>query len=156
MVDFGAASDTDFAQINAQLASTPGTFRAPVISADGLEFIYKVESTDTAQAGIYASVRASTSVPFPPGTKQPSPVADYEFPTGLSSDRLTLFLFDSFTGRVLQRDSTSHPWVNPNAPAPPPQISGWEHKPLADCSKLVAMTSPGGCAAEDVVLFTRQ
>jgi hypothetical protein len=56
----------------------------------------------------------------------------------------------------LQRTSTSAAFTNPNAPAPPPQIAGWQHKPLADCSKLIAMTSPGGCAGEDVVLLTRQ
>lgn len=156
MVDFAAASEESFAQINAQIASTPGTFRAPVLSADGLELFYKVESSDVAERGIYASVREATSAPFPPGTKQPSPVGDYEYPTGLSSDRLTLFVFDNFTGRVLQRTSTSAPFTNPNAPAAPPQIAGWDHKPLADCSKLVAMTSPGGCAGEDLILLTRQ
>lgn len=155
-VDFTAASQASFAQINAQIASTAGTFRAPVLSADGLELFYKVESSDLAERGIYASVRESTSLPFPPGTKQPSPVSDYEFPTGLSSDRLTLFVFDSFTGRVLQRASTSARFTNPNAPAPPPQLAGWDHKPVADCSKLVAMTSPGGCAGEDLILLTRQ
>lgn len=155
-VDFATPTDEDFVNINMQVASTPGTFRAPVLSADRLEIFYRVESSDTAERGIYASVRSSTSSPFPAGTKQPSPVGDYEFPTGLSSDRLTLFLFDNFTGRVLQRVSTSGPFINPSAPAPPPQVAGWEHKPLADCSKLLAITTPGGCAGEDVSLLTRQ
>jgi hypothetical protein len=156
MVDFAPPTEEPFAQINAQIASTDATFRAPVLSADGLELFYKVESSDAAERGIYSSVRDSTSVPFPPGTKQGSPVDDYEFPTGVSSDRLTLFVFDSFSGRVLQRASTSGQFTNPNAPAPPPQIAGWDHKPLADCSKLVAMTSPGGCAGEDLIVLTRQ
>jgi hypothetical protein len=155
-IDFAAASETQFAQLNAQLATTAGTFRAPVLSADGLELVYKVESSDLAERGIYSSVRESVSVPFPPGSKHPSPISDYEFPTGLSSDRLTLFVFESFSGRVFQRASTSGEFTNPNAPAPPPQLPGWSHTPLADCSKLIAMTSPGGCAAEDIVLLTRQ
>lgn len=155
MLDFAAGDDTDFAQINAQIEGTAATFRAPVISADGLEFVYKIESGDAAQQGVYIAVRDTVSVPFPAGTKQVSPVADYEFPTGISSDRLALFMFDNFSGRVLTRTSTSQPFANPNAPAPPPQLSAWQHKPLADCKKLVAMTSPGGCAAEDVVLLTR-
>jgi hypothetical protein len=153
-IDFATGSDTDFAQINAQIAGTGATFRAPVISADGLEFVYKIESSDPAQRGIYIAVRDTASVPFPAGAKQSSPVGDYEFPTGISSDRLTLFMFDNFTGRVLTRTSTSQRFVNPNAPAAPPQISAWQHKPLADCKKLVAMSSPGGCANEDVVLLT--
>jgi hypothetical protein len=51
---------------------------------------------------------------------------------------------------------TSQPFTNPNAPAAPPQIPAWAHKPLENCAKLVAMTSPGGCANEDVVVLTRQ
>jgi hypothetical protein len=69
---------------------------------------------------------------------------------------LALFVFDNFTGRVLTRKSTSQPFTNPNAPAAPPQIPAWQHKPLANCSKILAMASPGGCANEDVVLLTRQ
>ena len=65
-------------------------------------------------------------------------------------------MFDSFQGRVLTRTSTSGAFTNPNAPGPPPLLPHWQHKPLADCSKLVAMTSPGGCQNEDIVLMTRQ
>jgi hypothetical protein len=74
----------------------------------------------------------------------------------ISSDRLTLFVFDGFTSRVLTRLSTTAQFTNPNAPAAPPQIGGWDHKPLANCAKLIAMSSPGGCANEDVVVLTRQ
>lgn len=86
----------------------------------------------------------------------PPPVQDYPYASGISSDRLALFLFDNFTGRVLTHKSTSLPFTNPNAPAAPPQLAGWQQTPLADCSKIVAMTSPGGCANEDVTLLTRQ
>ncbi len=156
LVDFGTPSDLDFALINAQIAAADATLRAPVISDDGLEFIYKVESSDADLRGTYASVRASAAVPFPAGTKQGPPVADYEFPTALSSDRLTLFMFDSFRGRALTRTSTSQPFTNPNADGDPPQISAWHHKPLADCRTLLAMSSGGGCQNEDVVRLVRE
>ncbi|MBA3464801.1 MAG: hypothetical protein H0T46_33010 [Deltaproteobacteria bacterium] len=156
MTDFGAPSTADFDAINGQIATNAGTFSAPVISADGLQFIYLIGNVDTATNGIYSSVRASTTVPFPAGTKMPPPVQDYPFASGMSSDRLALFLFDNYSGRVLTRKSTSLPFTNRNAPAPPPQLAGWQHTPLADCSKVLAMTSPGGCQNEDVILLTRQ
>jgi hypothetical protein len=80
----------------------------------------------------------------------------YPIATGVSSDRLALFVFDAFAGRVLTRNSTSQPFTNPNAPGMPPVLSNWQQEPLADCKKLVAMTSIGGCQNEDVVLMTRQ
>ena len=158
MTDFGTPTDTDFAAINATIAGKSGTLSAPVISADGLELVYTIgNNTDTPSLnGIYDAVRTSTSQPFPAGTKMPPPAADYSFAAGLSSDRLTLFVFDSFSSRVLTRTSTSQPFSNPNNPNPPPQITGWDHKPLADCSKLIATISPGGCAGEDIGVFTRQ
>jgi hypothetical protein len=156
MIDFAAPSTADFDQINA-FVTTDGKLRAPVISVDGLQFIFQVHSaTDTTKNGIYESLRTSTSMPFPTPTKMPAPVNNYPFATGISSDRLTLFVFDNFQGRALVRLSTSAPFVNANAPAAPPAIAGWSHKPLTDCAKLIAMTSPGGCANEDVIQLTRQ
>jgi hypothetical protein len=154
-VDFGPASTTDFDQINAQVAANAGTFQAPAISADGLELFYSIAGVTPSSNGIYASVRASTSVPFPAGAKIPAAMP-YPIATGVSSDRLTLFVFESFQGRVLTRNSTSQPFTNPNAPGAPRSLPHWQHKPLADCSKIVAMASPGGCQNEDVVLMTRQ
>lgn len=158
MTDFGTPTDTSFAAINATIAGRSGTISAPVLSADGLELIYTIGgNTDTPSLnGVYDAVRTSTSQPFPAGTRMGPPVSDYSFAVGISSDRLTLFMFDSFTSRVLTRTSTSLPFTNPNNPNPPPQISGWDHKPLADCSKLIATISPGGCASEDIGVFTRQ
>jgi hypothetical protein len=154
-VDFGPASARDFDQINAQVAGNAGTFWAPVISADGLEFFYTLTGVAAGTDGIYSSVRPSASVPFPAGTKLQA-TAPYPFATGVSSDRLALFVFDSFRGRVLTRNSTSRPFTNPNSPGDPVAIPSWQHKPLADCSKLVAMTSPGGCQNEDVIIMMRQ
>lgn len=156
MTDFGTPSDTHFVAINAQVAGNAGTFFAPVISSDGLELVYSITGVDANVNGIYDSVRATPNVPFPAGTKMPEPAQQYPFATALSSDRLALFLFSNFTGRVLTRTSTSRPFVNPNVTGEPPALANWQHKPLAGCTKLVAMASPGGCANEDVVIMTRQ
>jgi len=94
-------------------------------------------------------------MPFPIGTKIAAAMP-YSVASAVSSDRLALFVFDAFNGRVLTRNSTSASFTNPNAPAPPPLLPNWYHKPLADCSKLIAVTSPGGCANEDIVLMTRE
>lgn len=153
MTDWGAASGTDFAAISAQTSGNSKTISAPVISADGLELWYTL--SDTA-AVIYSSVRSSTSVPFPAGTAAPAPVSGYPHVHGISHDRLTLIVFDGYSGRVFTRKSTSASFTNPNAPAAAPLLPGWDHKPLADCSKMIAMYSPGGCANEDVVVLTRQ
>jgi hypothetical protein len=160
VLDFGAPSDADFVAINATLTEERSFFLAPVLSSDGLELVYTIyDVTSQVAYSTYASVRASTSEPFPAGTRiempQPDP-ENYTYATGISSDRLTLFVFYGFAGRILTRSSTSGTFVNPNSPAPPPQIPAWEHKPLADCSVLVAMNSPGGCQNEDVVFLTRQ
>jgi hypothetical protein len=159
LVDFGPASTADFDNVNAQTLNTSKIVISPTLSADGLELWYSLYNTSTSlyDDAPYVSVRASAEVPFPAGTSANAPVSQYAIVEGISSDRLTLFVFDNFTGRVLTRTSTSQPFMNPNAPAAPPQIPAWQHKPLASCAKLVAMmASGGGCASEDVVLLTRQ
>jgi hypothetical protein len=164
VIDFGAPSTTDFAAINATLPTAEaGVFFSPVLSADGLEFFYTIIGYPSGDAknGVFQSVRSSTSVPFPAPVKMPAPIND---PTdtgqgqlsAISSDRLAVFVFYNYGNRVFTRTSTSGQFTNPNGSSPPPLIPGWDHKPLADCSKLVGMYSPGGCANEDVVLMTRQ
>ncbi|MGN6106473.1 MAG: hypothetical protein ACTHU0_15310 [Kofleriaceae bacterium] len=100
-----------------------------------------------------------TSEPFPVGTRMPPPVNDsgYGSPSGISSDRLTLFVFDNDNTRALTRTSTRGAFTNPNAPADPPLIHGWEVKPFADCARMVAMESiSGDCAREDIIFLTRR
>jgi hypothetical protein len=156
-LDLAPASTTDFAAINATIASNGGQFVGPVISADGLEFFYAITQADANTNGIYSSVRASTALPFPAGTRLPPPVQDDQYVASESADRLTLFLFKPFQSDVLTRSSTSGAWTNPNAPAAPPAIGGWDHKVLADCVHLVGVSSTaGGCANEDSYVFTRQ
>ncbi|HEY4395178.1 MAG TPA: hypothetical protein VGP64_14000 [Polyangia bacterium] len=157
LIDFGTPSATDFVTINGFVAGTAGKFRAPAISADGLELYYTINGISTAADGIYRAVRPSTTVAFPAGTRDAVLTSDYEYVTGISSDRLALFLFKGFSGFVFTRASTSSDWSNPNAPNTPPQIGDWDHKPLQDCSKLVATGSTaGGCANQDIYVLTRK
>jgi hypothetical protein len=161
-VDFGAPSTAIFDPINATVSATgTAVFTSPTISKDGLEFFYTLSGYtggDVAKNGVYNSVRSSTSAPFPAGTKMPAPLNEgsYGSVTGVSSDRLAVFVFWGYTSRVLTRRSTSAPFTNPNAPGDPPSLEGWSHKALDDCSKLIGMYSPGGCQNEDVILLTRQ
>jgi hypothetical protein len=156
MTDFGAASDADFVNINMQTMGNSSVFRSPTLSADGLEFWYSLLTTGVPEVP-YFSVRTSTSVPFPAPTAAPAPVSTSATPSGISVDRLALFIWDgSFSGKIFTRKSTSDPFTNPNAPAAPPAFPGWAHRPIANCTKLVGMTSPGGCANEDVIVLTRQ
>jgi hypothetical protein len=161
MTDFGTASTADFDNINQQTNSNSLLFMHPVMSPDGLEFWYATYSDPNAGGDgsqkIFYSVRATKTDKFPAGTAAYAPVSTYPYVASISSDRLTLFVFDGFTSRMLARSSTSGQFTNPNAPAAPPQVTGgWDHKPLADCAKLIAMYSPGGCGNEDVVVLTRQ
>jgi len=156
LTDFGVPSTADFDALNPQTLNNSKIFLSLTLSADGLEFWYSLYDTSLQTYTVFYSVRASTSSPFPAGTPAVAPVSSYSFVEGISSDRLTLFVFDNFTGRALTRTSTSQPFTNPNAPAAPPQMPGWNHKPLANCVKIIAMASPGGCQNEDVVLLTRQ
>lgn len=159
LIDFAAPSEAMFVQINATIENTNAQFFAPVLSADGLQFLYTISGGADPNNGVYSAVRASTSEPFPLGTRMPPPVNDsgYGAPSGISSDRLTLFVFDNYNTRALTRTSTRGAFTNPNAPADPPLIHGWEVKPFADCARMVAMESiPGGCIREDIIFLTRR
>jgi len=162
--DFGPNSAANFAAINAIVAGNGGILVAPVLSADGLEFFYKVSGVNAATNGLYSSVRASTSVAFPAGTRLPAALQapEYEYVVGVSSDRLALFVFTAFNSSVFTRTSTSGAFINPNAPGAAPVLvdgtgNSWHHKPLADCSRIFAAGATiGGCYNEDVVVLTRQ
>jgi hypothetical protein len=154
-VDWGNLSTADFVNINMQTMGNNKQIVSPALSPDGLEFWYSIVEGNTTLP--YVSVRTSTTVPFPAGTAAPAPVSSYPLVSAISSDRLALFVFDNFTGRVLTRNSTSAMFTNPNAPAAPPALVNWAHKPLADCSKIIGMGgTAGGCQNEDVIVLTRQ
>jgi hypothetical protein len=157
LLDFGAPSAVDFKAVNAMLAGTTGLLRGGVISADGLEFCYTIFSGGIAVDGIYCSKRAAVSSRFATGARLVAVDASYTDVTGISSDRLTLFVFKPWAGFVFTRNSTSAEFSNPNGANPPPQLAGWQHKPLADCATLVGTHAPGGgCANQDIIFQTRR
>jgi hypothetical protein len=157
LIDFGAPSAVDFKAVNAMLVGTTGLLRGGVISADGLEFCYTLFGGGIAMDGIYCSKRVATSSRFSPGARLIGVDASYTDVTGISSDRLTLFVFKPWAGFVFTRSSTNAEFSNPNGPNLPPQLAGWQHKPLADCATLLATDAVGGgCANGDIVFQTRR
>jgi hypothetical protein len=158
LTDFGPPSDADFTAINGWLARTTGSFHMPALSPDGLEIYYKVNDISASADGIYRATRRSTSVLFDAGARVAAFTPDYDYVTSISSDRLAIFLFKQFNSWVFTRNSTSDEFSNPNAPNPPPEIFGWNHKLVRqDCSTLVGEDSlPGGCQNEDIYFLYRQ
>jgi hypothetical protein len=154
-IDFGPPSQSDFVNLSVTL---PWNVWAPILSADGLAFYYVVfNDSGNATPSIYESVRASTSVPFPPGQPMPDLVQQLaQYVNGLSVDRMAIFLETpaTFQTVVLTRSSLTAPFANPNAPAPPPLVPGFRTRPLASCTRLVGTCStPGGCANEDICFY---
>lgn len=150
--DFGAPCGSDFGAIR---AAGSQTLWAPSIAADGLAFYYTVFADPDADVnGIYESVRPSTSVPFPPGTRMPEPIQGLaQYVNGVSMDRLSIFLENRavFQAFVLTRSRVSDPFTNPNAPNPPPVVPGLRTRPLANCDRVVGSCAPqGGCSNEDI------
>jgi hypothetical protein len=156
VIDFHAPSSADFTAVNGMLAGTAGLFRGGVISADGLEFYFTIFN-DPATDGIYRAKRLAVSSPFSAGVRVTGIDPSYTDVTGISSDRLALFVFKAWAGGVFTRSSTTAEFSNPYAPNPPPELAGWHHKPFADCATLVAtMSLGGGCANQDIFFQTRQ
>jgi hypothetical protein len=156
MIDFSVADPAWFANFGALTLSNNKIFVGPTLSPDGLEFWVTTYDQQSGAYAIHFSVRADATAIFPAPTPAYAPVSTYPSVEGISADRLALIVFDNYSGRVLTRNSTSGQFTNPNAPGAPPQLPAWDQKPLAGCTKMVAMTSPGGCANEDVVLLTKQ
>jgi hypothetical protein len=151
--DFGAGSGTGLEALAVTLAQQ---LRDPVISADGLAVYYTLVDGDNPDlAGVYESVRGSSDAAWPAGTRMPQVVQDQGIVTAISSDRLTLFLEQSFATSVLTRLTVDDPFANPNDPAPPPSLPGFRARPLADCATLIASCTVAGCPGEDICRFTR-
>jgi hypothetical protein len=150
LIDFNTPSSTDFTTVNGFLAGTTGQLSTPVLSPDGRELYYTIGGISTAVNGIYRALRPSGTGSFSAGSLVTVLTSDYQYVTGVSSDRLALFVFKGFGGFVFTRTSTSAEFVNPNAPNTPPQLAGWNHRPFQNCATLFSMTSPGGCQNEDL------
>jgi hypothetical protein len=144
--DFSTAAVGPFAFINAAIPPSPAIVSLPVLSHDGLEFIFQVVSaTDTTMNGIYDSVRATMTAAFPAATKLTGAVQTFGGITGLSSDRLTAFV-GVFGTKILTRTSLTDAFVVPPMSTPPFQAA--RIVPIKGCTTLIGTSQPGGCAAE--------
>jgi hypothetical protein len=147
---FVTASASDFAAL---AVTGSAHVSAPVISPDGLAFYFTV--TGDATAGIYETVRASTSTPFPAATKLTGDLASLAFVSSVSSDLMTLIVADN-TGAfgVATRSSVTRPFTLQQGVAMPPQA-----RLLGDCTGVYATCSVGGggntCPELDLCLFSR-
>jgi hypothetical protein len=154
LIDFGAVSSADYAAVNGFLAGTSGTFAGTAISASGLELYYGVTGISSTSDGVYRSTRSALGAAFSVGQRIPSIDATYQV-SGISSDRLTLFVTANWAGYVFTRNSTSVEFSNPNGTGTPPTLQGWQHKPGRNCA-LFATYSPGGCLNQEIYYMTRQ
>jgi hypothetical protein len=152
MVDFGPPSSAEFDALTVVL---PVNVWAPAISADGLAFYYVIHGTQgAAMDGIYESVRASTSVPFPPGQRMPALVQFWgQYVTALSLDRMAMFVESqpgNYNTFVLTRSSLAEPFANVNVLSAPPVTPGFRARPFANCMRLLGTCTPGGCTNEKI------
>ena len=152
LTDFTPAVAGELATLNAAIPAG-ASVAYPVRSADGLAFYYQVAGATTASDnGIYEALRAQTTVPFSAGQKMPANVQAFEAVTGISSDRMTLFVTAAFATSILSRTSTFQPFVGSGATGP---TQAFRVVPLAGCSALLGTCEPGGCAAETICVWTR-
>ncbi len=147
--NFGFPIVGPFAQINAALGGVT-TLEWPLLSADGLAFYYHVSAG--IGVGTYESLRASTSDPFPAGTLMPDAIQQFGAVTGISSDRLTLFVTADFGTSIMTRPTLADAFsLAPNQMAPG---SAYRVVPIDSCYLLIGTCEPGGCANEDICLWS--
>ena len=152
-IDFKPASAGVFAGLNAALPPG-GSVAYPVQSSDGLAFYYQVAgATNSTLNGIYESVRTLTSAPFPAGQKMPVGVQAFAAVTGISSDRLTLFVTAGFATSILTRTSLAQPFA---ASGVTPPTAAFRVTPIATCAILFGTCEPGGCTGETLCLWSKK
>ncbi len=144
-IDFVAADSTPFAAL---AAGDGQTLLDPVLSSDGLAFYFTLGDANPDVAGVYESVRSSVADPFPAATRMPAAVQQAGIVTGLSSDRLFLFLEKDFAMSGLRRDSLEAPFDIPVSGLP-----GFRGRPTADCAALIGSCTSAGCGGEDICRF---
>jgi hypothetical protein len=99
---FGAPSEGDFSLLNAAAATDGLTLTSPVIAPDDRTLYYLAVPPDGAEYPLHVSTRAGSGA-WPVGMAvQACELKSFEgfnpVPTGVSSDGLTLFFWDSFYG----------------------------------------------------------
>jgi len=135
------------------------TVRFPVLSADERTLYYRVIDWPVGAPdagpldGIYSSVRSDRQVAFVPGTRLPGRARHYDYPTGVSSDGLSLFVEGDYRTHVLVRASTDQAFNDPGEGMLPALLPGWRAAPLTDCRRIATTWTPGGCEREDIVFL---
>lgn len=150
--DFTLAAEGPFAAVNAAVPAG-AKLAYPVQSADGLAFYWQVGgATNTSMNGLYEALRSLTSAPFAAGQKMPAAVQAFEAITGISSDRMTLFVTASFTTSTLSRNSLQDPF---GASTIAPPAMAFRVTPVTDCSSIFGTCEPGGCQGETICIWTK-
>ena len=52
---------------------------------------------------------------------------------------------------VMVRADTTEPFGVPGDTTSPQRLYGWRAMPLADCSRILTTSTPGGCEGEDII-----
>lgn len=152
--DFALAAPGDFVNINAALPASPASVSWPLLSADGLAFYYRVAgASDITVNGVYEALRASTAMPFPSATLMPGAVQTFDSISGISSDRMTVFVTKNFGTSLLTRDSLSQPFTAPTMSTPPG--AAFRVVPIAGCT-AIGTCEPGGCQNEAICTWANQ
>ena len=135
--------------------SAPAYVVHPAISPDGLAFYFTIRGSTLEHNGIYEAIRRSTAERFPPATRMNLEVNhNNDFVTGVSADRLALFMQSGYAVGLFTRKRISDAFSNPNAPIQFPTVPGFRTRPFGDCSKLIG-TCINGCNNEDSCVFSR-
>ncbi len=151
-VDFGVAAAGAFNTINASVPQA-GFLTLPAISGDGLAFYYTVvNAQNTMLNGVYEATRLQTSVPFNAGVMMPAIIQNYSGVTGVSADRMTLFVSQGFSTTILARTSLSQPYAVSTIIPP---SAAFRVEPIATCGFLFGTCEPGGCANEQICLWAK-
>ena len=150
-VDFGAPSETMFSTIDANLP-TGAVLSWPLMTADGLAFYYRVDgATPSAADGIYEALRTSTASPFALGVLMPAAVQAFTAISGMSTDRLTVFVTVGFGTSIMTRESLNDPFSAP-APAPTAAPGATYHRVVPGSPAARSCSAP----AEPRRLFERE
>jgi hypothetical protein len=82
----------------------------------------------------------------------PGSVQGYASITGVSVDRMTLFVEIPWSTDILVRGSLQQAFGPPMVAAMPP-FQAWRSKPLNACGLLMGTCEPGGCANEQICVW---
>jgi len=149
-------------ELGAVVPAVPAHIEAqfPALSADELTLYYRVfdrslgDPSDLGPLeGVYAAHRRDPNSPLDPGTLLPRRARFYDVVTGISSDGLSLFMSAEYRTHVLVRPSVDKPFSDPDLGMLPALLPGWRAMPTADCRRIAATVSPGGCGNEDIVFL---